>query len=176
METGIALPVGGQSFQRGDMVTNTAGKPKNDTNEGDYTSWHVTALPVLATLRFAVPSQVVSLGGQAGAGPVVLNLRTDDFASTYDNADVLIRHEQTTTNVAALGFAVEAVAGLVIPASEELTLKLYGGLLWMSQTEWSTTRSSPLPATTYGPGGSLEPGLQLGGIGFTLRLGLTYGL
>lgn len=177
VETGILLPVAGETLQGGELVRNTSGHLKNDTNEGDYTSWHAAVLPALLTLRYAVPSQAVSVGGQAGAGPVILGVRQDDFEAAYDGSDVLQSIERRRFDSAAVAFAVELAAGLVIPATEDLTLKLYGGLLWMTEASFgTTTRTSPLPELVYGPSGKSSPGLELGGLGFSFRLGLTYGL
>lgn len=177
VETGILLPVAGETLQGGELVRNTSGKLKNDTNEGDYVSWHATALPVFLSLRHTAPSQAVSFGGQAAAGPVLLGAREDAFEAVYDNADVLVEIRRSRAEAAALAFAVELAGGLVIPATEELTLKLFGGLLWMTRASLgTTTRTSPLPALVYGPAGPSSPGLELGGLGITFRLALSYGL
>jgi hypothetical protein len=180
VEAGFGFPAGNQAFDHRNLVRNTAGKTRKDRHDGDMTSWSVATVPVLFVMRYARPSETVSLGGEVGFGPMVLGVGTERTFCTYmADGDTLDRSETERWQSAAVAAAVELSGLIVVPLAESLSLQVSGGLLWLSDVDYSVTRMSPNPKFVYGSSGpdpSQSPALEFGGLSFTARLGLVTGI
>jgi hypothetical protein len=176
VETGFVLPAGDQAFDHRELARNAGGATHNARHDGDFSSWSVTAVPVLAAIRYSKPSENVTFGGEVGAGVLFLGVSTERTLTTYDASDTtVIAHETMRSQAVALSLAVQAAAGLVVPATEGVDLRLYGGLIWVADVPSTTTNDVANPILVYG-GDRNTPGLTIGGLGFMLRLALNVGL
>jgi hypothetical protein len=133
-------------------------------------------VPLLVAIRFSKPSENVTFGGELGAGVLFMGVSTDQTLTTYDASDTtIISHARMQRQDVAIALAVQAMAGLVVPASEGLDLRLFGGLVWIADTPSTTTNDASDPTLVYG-GSTDFPGLTIGGLGFMLRLALNVSL
>lgn len=174
VEAGFALPAGDQAFDHRNLALNASSH--NGRHDGDFTTWNVTAVPILVAVRYSRASENVTFGGEVGLGVFFLGVTTDRTLTTYNAADTtIIEHVTSSRQDVALTPAVQALAGLVVPASEGVDLRLYGGLIWLADVARTTTSDSANPVLIYGDAKDL-PGLTIGGLGFTLRLALNVNL
>ncbi len=172
--TGIGLPAGSESFDHRHLAPNApTTAPHNAKHDGDYTTWQVQVLPLLLKLRYAASTAGVSLGGEAGIGAMLLAVDTEQTLTEYDPSDTTVQSRETSRwESLALPFAAELEGGIVVPATESMDLKLFGGLVWLTDVAYTTTDSLASPSLVYGATKEL-PGLRLGGLGFAVRLGLS---
>lgn len=183
VESGFSLPLSTASFDHRKLVRNPpVGASRNDTNDGDITNWRIISIPVYFVLRYAPPTDAVSLGGQVSAGPVVLGVVQEQVESIYAAGGALDREITIRSQTASVAFGVEAAVGLEIPATQELTLRLLGGAVWMSRVAYTTLDRDLPPASSirpesevYGDSAGL-PGLELGGLGFIFRGTVSIGI
>jgi hypothetical protein len=175
VEVGFGVPVAEQTLDHRRAARN--GADANERGDEDFTTWSVTNVPLLLTLRYDVPSAVVAVGGQLGVGPVLLGVREAVTLADYDASGVQVRKTVSRRPFAAVAFAAELAAGMVIPVTGDLSLKAMAGLVWVSPVEETVTRTVPSPAlTSGGAAGGSPAGLTLGGLGFSIRLGIAVGL
>jgi len=172
--TGIAVPAGSESFDHRQLSPDPPSTAThNDKHDGDFTTWQTQAIPLLLKLRYASPSAGVSLGGEIGIGAMLLAVDTEQTLATYDASDTTVINRETARWESVLmPFAAEVSGGIVVPATESMDLKLFGGLIWMTDVAMTTTDSLAAPSLVYGASKDL-PGLKLGGLGFAVRLGLS---
>jgi hypothetical protein len=172
--TGIAVPAGSESFDHRKMSPDApATATHNAQHDGSFTDWKVQAIPLLLKLRYASATAGVSLGGEAGIGAMLLAVDTEQTLATYDASDTTVVNRETTRwETLAVPFAAEVAGGIVVPATDSMDLKLFGGLIWMTDVPFTTTDSLASPSLVYGPSKDL-PGMKLGGLGFAIRLGLS---
>lgn len=173
VETGFGIPAGSQAFDHQLTVENTGGMTLNAKHTGDFTTWSVLTIPMLFALKYSRPSDSVSFGGQFGLGPVLLGIQTQDQESVYDATGGLLTQTTTTSNAVEAAFVIDLEAGLVIPASDSLRLRVMGGLLWVSEVDQTTVQTGS-PNLVFG-GGYDQPGLRIGGLGVSFRAGLETG-
>lgn len=172
--TGIAVPAGSESFDHRKLAPSPPSSAKHfEKHDGDYTSWQVQAVPLLMKLRYASPSAGVSLGGEVGVGVMLLALDVEQTLTEYDLSDTTVVSRETSRwESLAMPFAAEISGGIVVPATESMDLKLFGGLIWLTDVAYTTTDSHASPSLVYGPTPDY-PGIKLGGLGFAVRLGLS---
>jgi hypothetical protein len=172
--TGIAVPAGSESFDHRRLSPDAPSTAThNARHDGDYTTWQVQAIPLLLKLRYQAASAGVSLGGELGVGAMLLAVDSEQTLATYDGSDTtVIARETSRWESLAMPFAAELSGGIVVPATESMDLKLFGGLIWMTDVASTTTDSLASPSLVYGYTKDL-PGLKLGGLGFAVRLGLS---
>ncbi|MEK7476192.1 MAG: hypothetical protein AAB152_11255 [Candidatus Coatesbacteria bacterium] len=176
VETGFALPAGDQAFDHRELARNSGGSTHNARHDGDFTSWSVATVPVLAAIRYSQPSENVTFGGEVGAGILFMGVSTERTLTTYDASDTtVIAHDTRRSQTVQLALAVQAAAGLVVPATEGVDLRLYGGLIWIGDVPSTTTSDVASPILVYGEDRN-SPGLTIGGLGFMLRLALNVSL
>lgn len=180
VETGFGLPAGSQVFDHRDLndpASITAGLSKNVTHEGDFTTLKIMTVPIFFKLRYAPPSHDISLGGEFGFGPMLLGRNVERSLSFYDDTTGdLIGRITSEDHDLVVAVAVELGGGIVVPVTEVLSLHLFGGLLWLSDVSTTTTVMSPGLPVLVGGGSPFDPGLKLGGLGYTARLSLSHGL
>lgn len=171
--TGIAVPAGAESFDHRKLApTPPSNATHNAKHDGDYTTWQVQTVPLLLKLRYASPTAGVSLGGEVGVGVMLLGLEVEETLTTYDGSDTtVIARETSRWESMAMPFAAELAGGIVVPATESMDLKLFGGLIWLTDVAYTTTDSQASPSLVYGPSKDL-PGIKSGGLGFSVRLAL----
>jgi hypothetical protein len=170
VETGFLIPAGSQAFDHRELAKN--GATHDSRHDGDFTTWDVTGVPLLLAIRFSQPSENVSFGGEVGAGVMFLGVSVDRTLTTYDSSDsTVVLRETLRHQDVAISPVVQALAGLVVPASEGMDLRLYGGLVWIADVPETVTSDATAPALVHG-GASDLPGLTVGGLGFVLRLAL----
>lgn len=175
-EAGFAFPAGDQAFDHHELSVNTGTSTHNSRHDGDFTTWSATAVPLLVAIRYSKPSENVTFGGELGVGVFLVGLSTDRTLTTYDSSDTTaISHVTVRYQNVEISPAVQAMAGLVVPATEEIDLRLYGGLIWLSDVPFTMTEDIHPPALTSGEAADL-PGITVGGLGFTLRLALNLSL
>jgi len=168
-EAGFGLPVGSQSFDETDRLLNASGLGANAKFEGDSLEWNGVCVPMLATLGFLPDSSGITLAAQMGAGVVLMDIQQDWIDSVYTGPLDDLDHVTTIhSHLDAAAFAVELTGGLVVPVTPSLSARLWGGVLWMSRTEFS--------AETDTSGATQVEGLQVGGLGFNVRVGLSSSL
>jgi hypothetical protein len=169
-ETGFGLPAGTSSFDERERFINSSSLSANARNEGDSVEFSALAVPIMAVIGYTPHVSGVSIGGQAGIGVVMMDLRGSRMDSVYtgplddlDYVDTTHGHEIGAT------LAVQLAGGLVVPVTETLSARLWGGAIWMSQADFSSERRMADGSTTV-------EGLQVGGVGFTVRAGLSSSL
>jgi hypothetical protein len=174
VEAGLGVSAGSQRFEHTRLVKlypEVTSYNSNDLKVGDLTIWEVMTVPILFRLRYSPPTTGISLGGQVGVGPVLLGLTTERTESRYAGA-VMQQHTTRQDQDLMLSVGVELTGGILVPLSETLSLDLFGGLFWMSETRSTTTDNSGIPIVVYGASPT-EPGLKLGGLGYVLRAGFS---
>jgi hypothetical protein len=178
VETGLGLAAGTRTFAHSLMVRSTAGETRERKNDGDFTEWEVTTVPLMFKIRYLPPADGVTLGGDIGFGPVLLGVSTDRTIAKYDSYDNLLLRETENWNETKLAVAVEMNGGVVVPVSSSLRVELMGTIMWMSKVPAGRVRDYPRPTAVYGytADDPSAPALQLGGIGYGARVGLTVGL
>jgi len=178
VETGVGLPAGTRTFAHSLMVRSTAGATREQKNDGDFTEWEVTTVPLMFKVRYLPPADGITLGGDIGLGPVLLGVSTDRTIAKYDSSDNLLLRETENWNETMLAMAVEINGGVVVPVSSSLRVELMGTIMWMSKVPAGRVRDYPRPTAVYGytADDPAAPALQLGGIGYGARVGLTAGL
>jgi len=169
LEAGFGLPSGDQSFSRQDEVQfPPAGSTKNDTNEGDYYEWKVTTIPLFLVMRVFQPAPQVGFAAQLGAGPMLVSVIEEDTESVFNAAGDLLLQTTQRRQFTAAAFATEMTGGITLQASNEVTLRLMGGLIWISDIAEKTVRSAPSPLQTSG--------ISIGGIGYVVRAAISAGI
>lgn len=183
VESGFGLPLSTPSFDHRKLVRNApVGAGRNDTNDGDLTNWKIMSVPLYFTLRYAPPTDAVSLGGQISAGPVLLGIFQEQIDSIYGADGTLDREITVNSSTTSITFGLEAAVGLEIPATQELTLRLMGGAVWMSRVAYTTLDKEVGPVSPDRPesevhgGDTSLPGLELGGLGFMFRGAVSIGI
>ena len=181
-EMGFSLPAGSQTFDHAQLFKAGPGVTafnKNDTHEGDITTWDVTTVPLLFRLRYSPPQDRISLGGQLAVGPVLVARNTEYTEVTYSavSGQVVSRETRRTQDL-VLPMGVELTGGLIVPMSESLALQVLGGVLWVSEVRETTTDNFSHPILIRGPRKagspeSYEPAVKMGGLGYAVRIGFT---
>lgn len=166
-ETGFGLPAGTRSFDERERLINSSALSANARFEGDSSEYSVLSIPIMATVGYAPKVSGVTIGGQAGIGVVMMEVRNDQVDSVYTGPLDDLDHV-TTIHGHEFGaaFAVQLMGGLVVPVTETLSARLWGGALWMAQNDFATS-------TRLADGTSTVEGLQIGGVGFTIRAGIS---
>jgi len=169
-ETGFGLPAGSQSFDDRQLLINSGALSANNRYEGDSSEFSVLCVPIMATIGYAPRVSGISIGGQVGIGVVMMDVREDIINSVYTGPLDDLDYVSTTHNHGyGSAFAVQLAGGLVVPVTETLSARLWGGAMWMSQTDFSTM-------VRKADGTSTVNGLQVGGVGFNVRVGLSSSL
>jgi len=178
IETGLDLHAGNQTFAHSQLVRNTEGASREQKNDGDFTEWSITTVPLIFKLRFLPPTDGITLGGDMGFGPVLLDISTGRTISQYDPSDNLQLREKEKWDEAKVALAMEINGGVVVPVSESLRVELMAAVMWMSKVPAGRVRDYPRPTAVYGYAADnpAAPVLQVGGIGYGARVGLTVGL
>ena len=175
-ESGFGMPAGTQAFDHRDLARNGTGATHNARHDGDFTSWEAAVVPVLLELRYSRPSESVTFGGELALGAMLMGLSVERTRALWDGTDTSVLTRETSRRQdTAMTFAVAVGGGLVIPATAALDLRLTGGLLWLAETQFTTTDAASSPTLIYGSSTS-DPGLIVGGLGFYVRLGLAVSL
>jgi len=169
-ETGFGLPAGTSSFEMRQILINSSALSANARHEGDSLENSVLSVPIMATIGYLPKVTGVSIAGQAGIGVILMDVLQDQVESVYtgplDDLDyVQTRHSRAMGSA----FAVQLTGGLNVPVTETLSARLWGGAMWMSNIDYSTV-------TRKADGTSTVDGLQVGGVGFTVRVGLSSAL
>ena len=169
-ESGFGLPAGTSSFDLRQLLINSSALSANARNEGDSLENSILCVPIMATIGYTPKVSGVSIAGQAGVGVILMDVMQDQVDSVYtgplDDLDyVQTRH----THAMGSALAVQLVGGLNIPVTETLSARLWGGAMWMSKVDYSTEIRQADGTTTVS-------GLQVGGVGFTVRVGLSSAL
>jgi hypothetical protein len=135
-------------------------------------------VPLLIKLRYAPPVDAVSLMGDVAVGAMFIGVNTERTTAVYDATDTLTLRETADWQETKIAMAIEVNGGVAVPVAEALRVELTAGILWMSDVPAGVSRTSPSPQVIYGYSGNgpAAPVLQLGGIGFGARIGLTAGL
>ena len=166
-ESGFGLPAGTSSFDERTRLLNSSALSANARFEGDSYEFSALTVPILATVGYAPRISGITIGGQLGVGVVMMDVRQDAINSVYTGPLDDLAYV-TTDHLHGFGsaFAVQLAGGLVVPVTETLSARLWGGALWLSQTDFSAV-------TKKADGTSTVDGLQVGGVGFTVRVGLS---
>lgn len=180
IEAGFGASAGSQAFNHSEHLVDPASIPpppnKNRTHEGDITTWELLTIPLLFKLRYAPPAHTISLGGEIGLGPILLGRTvTRTLMEFVDATDILSSRTTVKRSGFAAAIAMEITGGLIVPVTEVLSLHLFGGLLWLSNVSETTTNTTGSPVLVFGSTPD-EPGMKLGGVGYTARLSLAHGL
>ena len=184
LETGFSVPAGSQSFDHREMAIYPASQAPllshAQKHDGELTEASTAVLPVLLLLRTGGPSSGVTFTGEVGAGTLVIGLSTERTQTTWDSAtDTRVISKLVSTDQrVVLGFAAVAGLGISVPATDAADLKVTAGILWLGDIPMRTViERPPDPTIISGSGGPpYEPSLTLGGLGFTVRLGLSVNL
>jgi len=98
-----------------------------------------------------------------------MDIRQETVNSVYTGAlDDLDYIETTRSHLTASAFAFQLGAGLTVPVTETLSTRLSGGVVWLADTDFSVESVSEEDTQVEG--------LQVGGLGFMVRLGLSASL
>lgn len=182
IETGFSLPAGSQVFDHAQLFKAGPGVTsfsKNETHEGDLTTWDVTAVPFLFRLRYAPPADAITLGCQLGFGPTFVALNTEYTETRYSPVSGEVDGRETRlTQDLLLPMGVEFTGGIIVPMAEALSLQVFAGVLWLSEVRETTTDNLASPILVHGPRkpgpvAAYEPVVKLGGLGYAVRIGFT---
>lgn len=179
VEAGYGASAGSQAFNHSEKLVDPASIPpppnKNLTHVGDITTWELFTIPLLFKLRYAPPAHTIALGGEIGLGPILLGRTVNRTLMEFNAADIFSSRTTVKRSGFAAAVAMEITGGLVVPVTEVLSLHLFGGLLWLSNVSETTTNTTGSPVLVFGSTPD-EPGMKLGGVGYTARLSLSHGL
>lgn len=169
-EAGFALPSGTRSFDVRENILNASSLSRNARGEGDSIEWGALCVPLFVTLGIIPSSPGITLNAQAGMGVVIMDVRQDYIDSEYSGGglDELVDVRTTSSHLTAAAFAFQLGAGLTVPVTETLSTRLSGGVLWIADTDFSVE--------TVTDSDTFVEGLQVGGLGFMVRLGLSASL
>lgn len=168
-EAGFNLPAGSQSFDVRESMLNASALGKNARGEGDSIQWSALCVPIFVTLGIVPSSPGITLNAQAGFGVVLLDVRQETVDSVFTGMlDDLDYIETTQSHLTGAAFAVQLAAGLTVPVTETLSTRISGGVVWVADTDFSVE--------TVDESGTTVQGLQVGGLGFMVRLGLSASL
>ena len=166
-ETGFGLPAGTSSFDERQLKINSSSLSANARNEGDAIEYSVLSVPIMATIGYVPRFSGINIGGQLGVGVVMMDVREDLIDSVYVSTLNDLDYVTTTHNhLSGTAFAVQLSGGLIVPVTETLSARLWGGAMWMSEADFSSVKRQA-------DGTSIVEGLQVGGIGYTVRVGLS---
>jgi len=169
-ETGFGLPAGTRAFDERLRKLNSSALLYNDRFEGDSTEFSMLCVPILATIGYVPKTSGISIGGQAGIGVVLMDVLWDEIDSVYtgplnDPSYVTTTHNRLFNSSLAVQFA----GGLVVPVTETLSARLWGGAMWIAQSDNTQIVRKESGTTTV-------EGLQIGGVGYLVRIGLSSSL
>jgi len=124
----------------------------------------------MMTVGYLPPVSGITMAGQLAVGVVMMDVSQDYIDAVYTSSLNDLDYVSTVhTHETGYAFSVQLAGGIVVPVTETLSARLWGGATWMSETDFTAV-------VRQASGETRVEGLQLGGIGYLVRVGLSASL